>query len=100
MPTAKRLRLAHFLDHNAHLYGVRILGRASFVLIAMSAAVLNHADRLARAKGLIPVHVEAHSMALGNHACMQPEPEYIQDEPILDEPAPDKPPCPRSKKGK
>lgn len=81
------------LPADVHLHGVRILGRVSFVLIAVMASILNQADQDARAKGLISVHVEAFSMALGNHACMQPEPEELPEEVV-----PEKPPCPRSGK--
>lgn len=89
----KRLRNRPILDNDLHLHGVRMLCRASFVVIVATATIMNRADHEARAVGLLSFRVDAPSMALGTHACMQPEPQEI-----LDEPEPDKPPCPKSRK--
>lgn len=80
-------------DRNAQMHGVRILCRASFVLLVVSATIANKADQDARATGLISVRVNAPSMALGTHACMMPTAEDVPDEP-----EPEKPPCPKSKR--
>lgn len=90
-PQRPRRNIVSDLDLQFH--GVRFLTRASFLLIMVMASVGNQADNEARAKGLMSVRIEAPSMLLGTHACMQPD---AQDVP--DEPEPEKPPCPRSGK--
>jgi hypothetical protein len=79
------------LERNAQLHGVRMLCRASFVLIIATASIMNEADQAARAVGLLSVRVEGSPLGLGTHACMQPSAEDVPDEP-----EPVKPPCPRS----
>lgn len=75
------------------IYGVRILGRVSFICIVVSAWAMNEADQAARAKGLLSFRVDIPMAGLGTHACMQPEAQEIEPEP---EPKLKEPPCPRS----
>jgi hypothetical protein len=90
MLSSKRAPLRLTLDPTSQMLGVRILCRASFVLIVVTATIANQADQQARAVGLLSFRVDAPSMWLGTHACMQPEAEDIPDEP-----EPEKPPCPK-----
>jgi len=79
------------LERNTQILGVRMLCRATFVLIIVTATIMNEADHAARAVGLLSVHAEGLALGLGTHACMQPSAEDVPDEP-----EPPKPPCPRS----
>ncbi len=79
------------LEPNAQILGVRMLCRASFVLIIVTATIMNEADHAARAVGLISVRAEVNSLGLGTHTCLRPSAEDVPDEPELP-----KPPCPRS----
>jgi hypothetical protein len=78
------------LEHNTHFIGVRLLSRASFVLIVATATIVNDADQSARAVGLISIRIDGSPFGLRTHACMQPS-----DGNVPDEPAPPEPPCPK-----
>ena len=90
MPSLQRPWQRIALERNAQILGVRMLCRASFVLIIVTATIMNEADHAARAVGLISVRAEGLPFGLGTHACMQPTAEDVPDDP-----EPPKPPCPR-----
>lgn len=87
-----RNSLAHrlLLDRRAQTMGVHLLCRACFVLIIVASTVANEAENEARKKGLFTVRAEP-ALMMGMHACMQPEAADLPDEP-----APEKPPCPKT----